>query len=71
MTAAMNEAAQTGDIDVPTLKKLVAYCRERCAPRYVRVIVDGRGSGSGGGEGSGGGGGVMGMVKMMCSEVRV
>ena len=33
MTAAMNEAAQTGDIDVPTLKKLVAYCRERCAPR--------------------------------------
>ena len=32
MTASSDTAA-TGDIDVPTLKKLIAYCRERCAPR--------------------------------------
>ena len=32
MTASSDTAA-AGDIDVPTLKKLIAYCRERCAPR--------------------------------------
>ena len=32
MSAAMSESA-SGEIDVPTMKKLVAYCRDRCAPR--------------------------------------
>ena len=32
MTASSDTAA-TGDIDVPTLKKLIAFCRERCSPR--------------------------------------
>jgi DNA replication licensing factor MCM5 len=33
INAAMSESAVAADIDVPTLKKFVAYCRERCAPR--------------------------------------
>ena len=33
MTAANNETSHTNCIDVPTLKKLIAYSRERCAPR--------------------------------------
>ena len=33
MSAASNEVLSTRDIAVPTLKKLIAYCRERCAPR--------------------------------------
>jgi DNA replication licensing factor MCM5 len=33
INAAMSESAPTGEIDVQTLKKFIAYCRERCAPR--------------------------------------
>jgi DNA replication licensing factor MCM5 len=33
MAASINDQASNADIDVPTLKKLVAYCRARCAPR--------------------------------------
>jgi DNA replication licensing factor MCM5 len=31
--AAVVESTAEGEIDVPTLKKFVAYCRDRCAPR--------------------------------------
>jgi len=33
INAAMADGAQTAEIDAPTLKKFVGYCRERCAPR--------------------------------------
>ena len=33
MAASINDQASNADIDVPTFKKLVAYCRARCAPR--------------------------------------
>lgn len=33
INAAMVDLGPTADIDAPTLKKFVSYCRERCAPR--------------------------------------
>lgn len=30
---AENSSAPAGEIDIPTLKKFISYCRERCAPR--------------------------------------
>lgn len=33
VNAALEDQGISGDIDVPTLKKFVGYCRDRCAPR--------------------------------------
>ena len=33
VNASLTDSGVTPDIDVPTLKKFISYCRERCAPR--------------------------------------